>query len=143
VGEPPLLKGVKVEFNTAPRSKKNLTASEVDRFDDSSKPSARCDIELETSEAMAEVLKRAPDQSAGWKNSGNRLPEPWWRFAYLLFHRDSSLDELPAECDRIIRIFRKHILVMTHDPIRKNGARALALIDRKPEHAKLWQRTHL
>jgi hypothetical protein len=51
--------------------KKNLTASEVDRFDDSSKPSAWCDIKLETSEAMAEVLKWAPDQLAGWKNSGN------------------------------------------------------------------------
>ena len=137
MGQPPLLKGVRVEFNTALQSKKRTTAIEIDRFDNSNKPSPWCDVELETSEAMAEVLERAPDQSAWWKNTQNRLPETWCRFAYLLFHRDPSLDGLPAEHDAIIQRFRKYILMMTHDPIRKHGTSALALIDRKPEIVKL------
>ena len=103
----------------------------VDEFDANTRPRTWCNIELETSEPMAELLEQAPDQSAGWKRSTNRLPESWWRFAYLLFHRDSQLNELPAERDEIIRTFRKSVLLMTHDPVRKNGARALAMVDRK------------
>jgi len=41
---------------------------------------------------MTEVLKKAPDQSALWKDKKNRLPEPWCQqFLYLLFHRDAGL----------------------------------------------------
>lgn len=116
--------------------KKKATASEVDRFDVGKKPSAWCDIELEASQAMVALLEQAPVQSAGWKVTANRLPEPWWRFAHLLFHRDPGLDELSAERDKIIHAFRRHVLFMTHDPVRKNGARALALIDGTPDFAK-------
>lgn len=84
---------------------------------------------------MAALLRRAPDQSAGWKRSANRLPESWWRFAYLLFHRDPQLNELPAERDEITDKFRQFVLLMTHDPVRKNGARALAIVDRKHDVA--------
>jgi len=42
---------------------------------------------------MTEVLKKAPDQSALWKDKKNRLPEPWWQFLYLLFHRDAGLGD--------------------------------------------------
>jgi len=51
---------------------------------------------------MTEVLKKAPDQSALWKDKKNRLPEPWWRFLYLLFHRDAGLGGLHAERNGII-----------------------------------------
>lgn len=137
MGEPPLLKGAKIDFNAISQlKKKTATASEVDRFDVSNKPSAFCDIELEASPAMAALLKRAPVQSVAWKATTNRLPEPWWQFAYLLFHRDPGLDELPNERDEIIRTFRKYVQLMTHDPVRKNGASALALIDCKPNIAK-------
>jgi type II secretory pathway component PulJ len=131
VGEKLLLKGEKFEIRTAYQSKK-ATTSEVDQFDVSNKPSTWCDIELEASQAMAALLKKAPVQSTGWKVTANRLPEPWWQFAHLLFHRDPGLNELLAERDEIIRTFRQHVLLMTHDPVRKNGARALALIDGKP-----------
>ncbi len=100
-------------------------------------------MELEASEAMVALIKRAPNQSAGWKRTTNRLPEPWWQFAHLLFHRDPMLNKLPAERDAIIQRFRKHILLMTHDPVRKNGARALALIDGKPSIAHFQWCTHL
>ena len=123
--------------------KKKATASEVDQFDANTKLSACCDIELEASEAMVALIERAPDQSAGWMRTTNRLPEPWWQFAHLLFHRDSTLNELPAERDAVVQAFRKRVLLMTHDPVRKNGARALALIDGKPNTAHFQWRTHL
>jgi len=85
---------------------------------------------------MLALLKKAPVQSAGWKVTANRLPEPWWQFAHLLFHRDPGLDKLSAERDEIIYTFRQHVLLMTHDPVRKNGTRALALIDGKPDTAE-------
>jgi len=138
VGQPPLLKGVKVSLNTT-----KVTASEVDQFDANTKLSAWCDIELEASKGMTALIECAPDQSTGWKRTTNRLPEPWWQFAHLLFHRDSTLNELPAERDAIIQTFRNHVLLMTHDPVRKNGARALALIDGKPNIAQFQWRTHL
>ena len=141
MGKPPLLKGIKVDPATTLKVK--ATASEVDRFDASTKLSAWCDIELEASEAMVALIQHAPDQSAGWKRTANRLPEPWWWFAHLLFHRDPRLDGLPAERDAIAQMFRKHILLMTHDPVRKNGVRALALIDRKPNVAHFQWHTHL
>ena len=132
----PLLKGAKVDFNTASPSKKKATASKIDGFDISNKPSAWCDMELEASQAMVALLEQAPVLSAGWNRTTNRLPEPWWQFAHLLLHRDPSLDELPAERDEIIQTFRKHVQLMTHDPVRKNGGRALALIDCKSNIAK-------
>jgi hypothetical protein len=135
VGEQPLLKGDKVNFDTAFQLKTKAPAS-LDKFDISNKPSPLRDIELEASQEMVVLLKRAPDQSAGWKATANRLPEPWWQFAHLLFHRDPGLDELSAERDEILHTFRQRILLMTHDPVRKNGARALALIDGKPTIAK-------
>jgi hypothetical protein len=138
VGYPPLLNGARVDFNTALQPRKKTTATELDRFDNTKKSSPWCDIELETSEAMADVLETAPDQSAWWKDTRNRLPEPWWRFLYLLFHRDPGLDGLRAEHDGIIQRFRHYILLMTHDPIRKHGTRALALIERKPKIVKLF-----
>lgn len=130
-----MLKGDKVNFNTTFQLKK-AAASEVDRFDVSNKPSPWCDIELEASQAMVALLKQVPVQSTRWKATTNRLPEPWWQFAHLLFHRDPGLNELSAERDKIIHIFRQYVLLMTHDPVRKNGARALALIDGKPNIAK-------
>jgi len=69
VGKPPLLKGIKVDPTTTPKTK--VTASEVDRFDASTKPSTWCDIELEASEAMVALIEHAPDQSAGWERSTN------------------------------------------------------------------------
>lgn len=84
---------------------------------------------------MAKLLEQAPDQSAGWMRSANRLPESWWRFAHLLFLRDPQLNELSAERDEIASTFRNYVLLMTHDPVRKNGARALAIINRKPDIA--------
>lgn len=140
MGQPPLLKGVKVGLNIAP--KQTVTPSEVDQFDAITKQSPWCEIELEASEAMTALIERAPDQSAGWKFTINRLPETWWRFAHLLFHRDPALNELPAERDAIIQTFRNHILLMTHDPVRKNGARALALIDGKPNISHFQWRTY-
>jgi len=136
-GEAPLLKGDKCEFNAASQSKKKAIASEMDQFDSSNKLEPWSEKTLEASEEMTRVLDSAPDQSAGWRIMSNRLSESWWRFAYLLFHRDPGLDELPAERDQIIEEFRHHILMMTHDPIRKNAARALALIERKPENVQV------
>lgn len=141
MGDPPLLKGIKANLSTNLKTK--ATASEVDQFDANTRPSAWCDIELEASEAMVALIKQAPDHSAGWKRTANRLPESWWQFAHQLFHRDPKLNELPAERDTIIQTFRKHIFSMTHDPVRKNGARALALIDRKLDIAHFRWRTHL
>jgi hypothetical protein len=97
-----------------------------------------CDIKLETSEAMANMLETAPDQLAWWKDTRNRLAELWWRFLYLLFHCDPGLDGLHAERDGIIQRFRNYILLMTHDPICKHGTRALVLIERKPKIVKLF-----
>ena len=85
---------------------------------------------------MVALLEQAPVQSSGWKATLNRLPERWWQFAHLLFHRDPGLNELSVERDKIIRAFRQHVCLMTHDPVRKNGARALAMIDGKPTIAK-------
>ncbi len=135
MGEPPLPKGVKVDLRITSQSKRKARASESLQFDDNTKSSTWCAIDLDASEAMVALVEQAPDQSAGWKDMTNRLPEPWWKFAYLLFHRDPRLDDLAAERDEIIQRFRKHVLLMTHDPIRKNGTRALALIDRKPSIA--------
>ena len=104
-------------------------------FDVCNKRSAWCDIELETSQEMAALLGQAPVLWPQWKCTTNRLPEPWWQFAYLLLHRDPGLDELPAERDEIIQTFRRHVGLMTHDPVRKNGARALALVNCKPNVA--------
>ena len=109
----------------------------MDQFDSSNKLEPWSEKTLEASEEMTRVLDSAPNQSAGWRIMSNRLSESWWRFAYLLFHRDLGLDELPAERDQIIEEFRHHILMMTHDPIRKNAARALALIERKPESVQV------
>ena len=92
---------------------------------------------------MVALIEQAPDQSAGWKRTANRLPESWWQFAHLLLHRDRKLNELPVERDAIICTFRKHIMLMTHDPVRKNGARALALIDCKLDIAHFRWNTHL
>ena len=132
MGEPLLPKGVKVDFYATAQSKRKVTASDLDQFDDSTKSITWCAIDLDASEAMVALVEQAPDQSTGWKDMTNRLPEPWWQFAYLLFHRDPRLDDLAAEHDGIIQRFRKHVLLMTHNLIRKNGTRALALIDRKP-----------
>jgi hypothetical protein len=86
---------------------------------------------------MVALLDQAPVLFPVWMRMTNRLPEPWWQFAHLLLHRDPGLDELPAERDEIIQTFRAHVQLMTHDPVRKNGARALALINcNKPSVAK-------
>ena len=131
-GEPPLLKHAKVAFSAAPQLN---NASEVDAFDGTSNSGKWFEFALDTSEEMVALLNQAPDQSTGWKDTVNRLPEPWWRFAHLLFHRDPRLNALSSECKGIIKRFRQHVQLMTHDPIRKNGARALALIDCKPNFA--------
>ena len=130
--EPPLLKHVKIDFVATSQLK---NASEVDAFDCNNKPDRWSEYALDASEDMVTLINQAPDLSTGWRDSDKRLPEPWWRFAYLLVHRDPRLDALSAECNGIIKTFRQHIQLMTHDPIRKNGARALALIDRKPNSA--------
>ena len=85
---------------------------------------------------MEALLEQAPVLSGVLKDTANRLPEPWWQFAHLLLHCDPGLDELPAEHDQIIRTFRGHVLLMTHDPARKNGSTAVALIDGKSDIAK-------
>ena len=82
---------------------------------------------------MNEVLKKAPDQTTWWKDKHDRLPEPWWRFLYLHFHRDPGLGGLDAEYNGIIRRFRNYVLVMSHSPVHKHAASALALVDRKPK----------
>ena len=94
-------------------------------------------IDLGATKALMALVEQAPDQSSGWKDMTNRLPEPWRQFAYLFFHRDPRLNRLAAERDGIIERFRKYVEWMTHDPIRKNGNRALVLIDRKPSIANI------
>ena len=132
MGEPPLLKHAKIDFGATSQLK---NASEVDTFNGNNKPDRLSDISLDASEDMVTLINQAPDQSAGWRDTPNQLPEPWWRFAYLLFHHDPRLNALSSECKGIIKRFRQHVQLMTHDPIHKNGARALALIDCKPNFA--------
>ena len=87
------------------------------------------------SEEMIALLNQAPDQSTGWKDTANQLPEPWWWFAHLLFHCDPRLNAWSAECNGIIKTFHEHVQLMTHDLIHENGARALALINHKSNFA--------
>ena len=61
----------------------------------------------------------------------NQPPKPWFQFVHL-FHHDPMLNKLPTECNAIIQTFCKHVLLMTHDAVCKNGARAPVLIDGKP-----------
>ena len=137
-GYPPEPNGVRVEFNTNSQLRKKATTCEIDAFDNINKQTPYHDIELDTSDAMTEVLKRAPKQSAWWKDKRGRLPELWWQFLYLLFHRDPGLGGLDAECNGIIRRFRKYVLLMPHDPMRKHRASALALVDHKSQIVKLF-----
>lgn len=134
-------KGIEHGRNTTLKTK--ATPSEVDQFDVNTKLNSWCDVELEVTKDMAALIESVPDQSAGWKRTTNRLPEPWWQFLHLLFHRNTTLNELPVARDAIIKAFRNHINLMTHDPVRKNGARALALIDGKPNIAHFQRHTHL
>ena len=55
---------------------------------------------------------------------------------HLLLHCDLGLDELPAECDEITQTFRAYVELMTHDPVWKNGAGVLALVNCKPGIAR-------
>ena len=135
-GEQPLLKGDRLSFTTTFKSRKKATVSEIDRFNVSNKPSHWCNMELEASQAMEALLKQAPVQSGVLKDTANQLPEPWWQFAHLLLHHDPGLNKLPVEHDQITCTFCDHVLLMTHNPVCKNGSRVVALIDGKSDIAK-------
>ena len=112
VGEQPLPKGDKCDFNTTFKPKK-VTTSEVDRMDVGKKLSTWCEIELQASQAMVALLKQTPVQYAGWKITANQLLEPWWQFAFHhIHHTDTISHSILPQQSFMGRPWQMHTLVV-------------------------------